>query len=195
MGGVPITLGIAADTIESLTERAAGAAGADLLVTTGGASVGDHDLVQKALGQQGLDVFFWQIAMRPGKPLMWGRMGAVPVLGLPGNPVSTLVCGLVFLKPALDRLLGLTSQSARPIKARLTRALGANDRRQDYLRSELQHGPDGALLATPFEKQDSSMLSLMVRSDCLVVRPPNDPALPAGAMVDILIFPTGRAQF
>jgi molybdopterin molybdotransferase len=195
LGGVPISLGIAGDTLESLTERARGAAGADLLVTTGGASVGDHDLVQKALTPQGLTVDFWQIAMRPGKPLMWGRMGAVPVLGLPGNPVSTLVCGLIFLKPALDRLLGLAPASGSPQKARLTRALGANDRRQDYLRSTLSRSETGELLASPFEKQDSSMLSLMVRADCLVVRPPHDPALAAGALVDILTFPAGRAGF
>ncbi len=195
LGGTPLSLGIAADTIESLVERAAGAAGADLLVTTGGASVGDHDLVQQALAQKGLSVDFWQIAMRPGKPLMWGRMATAPVLGLPGNPVSTLVCGLVFLKPALDRLLGLEATPSPARKARLTRALPANDRRQDYLRSTLAHGQDGELLVTPFEKQDSSMLSLMVRADCLVVRPPLDPPLPEGAPVEILTFPGGRAAF
>ncbi|MBI1776329.1 MAG: molybdopterin molybdotransferase MoeA [Proteobacteria bacterium] len=195
LGAMPISLGIAADTIESLVDRAAHAAGADLLITTGGASVGDHDLVQQALGQKGLAVDFWKIAMRPGKPLMWGRMGRVPVLGLPGNPVSTLVCSLVFLKPALDRLMGLKETAQPTATARLTRALPANDRRQDYLRSTLAHGDGGALLVTPFEKQDSSMLSLMVRADCLVVRPPLDPTLVAGAAVEILTFPSGRAGF
>jgi molybdopterin molybdotransferase len=195
LGGTPITLGVAADTVESLLERAAGAAGSDLLVTTGGASVGDHDLVQRALTRQGLAVDFWQIAMRPGKPLMWGRMGGVPVLGLPGNPVSTLVCGLIFLKPALDRLLGIGSGATPGQKARLARDLGPNDRRQDYLRSSLALGEAGELVARPFEKQDSSMLSLMVRADCLVVRPPHDPARKIGDLVDILTFPAGRLTF
>ncbi|MBM3573207.1 MAG: molybdopterin molybdotransferase MoeA, partial [Alphaproteobacteria bacterium] len=106
-GGTPIDLGIARDSLDSLKEAAAGARGADLLLTTGGASVGEHDLVQQALGQKGLTLDFWRIAMRPGKPLMFGRFGATPMLGLPGNPVSTIVCALLFLRPALEKLLGI----------------------------------------------------------------------------------------
>jgi molybdopterin molybdotransferase len=105
------------------------------------------------------------------------------------------VCGLIFLKPALDRLLGIAAGAESGQKARLGRDLGPNDRRQDYLRSTLAMGAQGELVATPFEKQDSSMLSLMVRADCLVVRPPHDPARKAGALVDVLTFPAGRLTF
>src|SRR5262249_59470784 len=108
-GGEPLPLGIVADDREALAAMAEGARGADLLVTTGGASVGDHDLVRSALGDHGLELDFWQIAMRPGKPLLFGRLGTTPVLGLPGNPVSSLVCSTIFLKPALELMLGMAS--------------------------------------------------------------------------------------
>lgn len=188
LGGEPIVLGIACDTVEDTIAKVEGASGADLLVTTGGASVGDHDLVQMALATRGLAVDFWKIAMRPGKPLMWGRLGALPVLGLPGNPVSSLVCALVFLKPAIEALSGLDAAAAALIDARLGRDLAANDRRQDYLRSTLTPGSDGVPVATPFAKQDSSMLSLLARSDGLIVRPPEDPALTTGDLVRVLPF-------
>jgi molybdopterin molybdotransferase len=191
-GGVPVQLGVARDDIASLQQKAAGAAGSDLLVTTGGASVGEHDLVQKALAQQGLELDFWKIAMRPGKPLMVGSFQGARLLGLPGNPVSSLVCGLVFLKPALERLLGMAPPAEGAETARLAAALPANDRRQDYLRAELRRGADGALEVLPFTRQDSSMLSLLARSDCLVIRPPAAAAAPAGTPVPILRLEVGR---
>ncbi|HYZ31660.1 MAG TPA: molybdopterin-binding protein, partial [Crenalkalicoccus sp.] len=167
-------------------EAAAAARACDLLVTTGGASVGDHDLVQAALGPQGFALDFWQIAMRPGKPLIWGRLGQTPVLGLPGNPVSTLVCGVVFLVPALERLSGLPGAAPRTVAARAGAALPANDRRFDHLRARLATAPDGALVATPFPVQDSSMLKTLARADALVLRPPHAPALPEGAPVEVI---------
>src|SRR5271154_661335 len=146
-------LGIAPDETGALRRLAAGAVGADLLVTTGGASVGDHDLVRAGLAEDGLALDFWSIAMRPGKPLMFGRLGAVPLLGLPGNPVSSLVCGMVFLKPALEALLGLARAQEPRQTARLATDLKANDRRQDYLRARLQVGADDVRQVIPFPKQ------------------------------------------
>ena len=136
-------------------------------------------------------VDFWQIAMRPGKPLMVGQYRGVPMVGLPGNPVSTLVCSLLFLKPALDRLSGLAEEPAPPATARLGVAVRHNDRRQDYLRARLVRAADGMLEAVPFEVQDSSMMRPLAASDCLVVRPPHAPALPAGSEVPIIGFPGG----
>ena len=185
-GGEPTTLGIAADTKESLQSLAAGAANADLLVTTGGASVGDFDLVQDALKERGLAVDFWQIAMRPGKPLIFGRLGSTPLLGLPGNPVSSLVCAIIFLRPAMARMLGQNAADSGPRTARLGCALAANDRRQDYLRARLGQAPDGELVATPFDVQDSSNLSRLTHADCLVVRPPLAPAAKTGERVAII---------
>lgn len=185
-GAEAIDLGIARDTEESLTALAAGARGADMLVTIGGASVGDHDLVRTVLGGAGLDVDFWRVAMRPGKPLMFGRLGETAMLGLPGNPVSALVCGLIFLRPAIARMLGLDDAPARRGKAALGRGVAANDRREDYLRATLARDGSGALVATPFEIQDSSMLSRLARADCLIVRPPHAPAAPKGTPVDVI---------
>ncbi len=185
-GGEASNLGIAEDTKDSLQALAAGAAGADLLITTGGASVGEHDLVQSALAERGLAVDFWQIAMRPGKPLIFGRLGATPLLGLPGNPVSSLVCAIIFLRPAMERMLGLASADAAEASAILGRDLAANDRRQDYLRARLARAPDGGLIATPFEVQDSSNLSRLAHADCLVVRPPLAPPAAAGERVAII---------
>jgi molybdopterin molybdotransferase len=185
-GAVPLQLGIAADTPDSVQRLAEGARGADLLITTGGASVGEHDLVKDALGVSGLKLDFWQIAMRPGKPLMVGRYRDAAMVGLPGNPVSTMVCALVFLKPAIERLSGLDPVADPPVTARLAVPLGANDRRQDYLRATLARASDGVLEAKPFEKQDSSMMSLLARSDCLIVRPPHAPAARADERVTII---------
>jgi molybdopterin molybdotransferase len=190
-GGIPLQLGIAADDTASLQRMAAGAAGADLLVTTGGASVGEHDLVRDALRPAGLELDFWKIAMRPGKPLMVGRLNGTPMLGLPGNPVSTLVCALLFLKPALERMLGLAATAQAPQSARLALALAANDRRQDYLRAQCRPGADGVLEVAPFGRQDSSMLSLLARANCLVVRPPLAPAAAVGESVPIIPFASG----
>jgi molybdopterin molybdotransferase len=191
VGGDPVMLGIAPDETGALRRLAAGAVGADLLVTTGGASVGEHDLVRSGLAEDGLALDFWSIAMRPGKPLMFGRLGAVPLLGLPGNPVSSLVCAVVFLKPALEALLGLTRAQAPRQTAPLATDLKANDRRQDYLRARLVIGDDHVQRVTPFPKQDSSMLTPLAQADCLVVRPPHAPAAQAGTAVEII--PLGGA--
>lgn len=185
-GGEARDLGIVRDDLAALREAIAAARDCDVLVTLGGASVGEHDLVQKALGEEGLDLAFWRIAMRPGKPLMYGRLGDLRVLGLPGNPVSALVCARIFLKPLLDALLGVPSPGDDRRRARLATDLAENDRRQDYLRARLAPGEDGFPLATPFARQDSSMLRALAHADCLVVRAPFAPAAPAGALVDIL---------
>jgi len=188
-GGVPISAGNAPDDLDALRRFAAATSGVDLLVTTGGASVGEHDLVREALAVDGLKLDFWQIAMRPGKPLMVGRYRGTPMVGLPGNPVSTLVCALLFLKPALDRLSGTHAEPGARSTARLGVALPKNDRRQDYLRSRLAHAADGTLEVFPFEVQDSSMMRLLAAADCLVVRPPDAPAVAAGTIVPIIQFP------
>jgi molybdopterin molybdotransferase len=187
-GGIPLQLGIALDDPDDLRALAHGAAGADMLVTTGGASVGEHDLVQSALAADGLKIDFWKIAMRPGKPLMVGRLRNTPMLGLPGNPVSSLVCGLLFLKPALEALLGVPRTTQAPQTARLAVALKANDRRQDYLRAKTRQSTDGEIEVEPFTRQDSSMLSLLAKADCLVVRPPLAPAALPGEQVPIVPF-------
>jgi molybdopterin molybdotransferase len=184
-GGEPLMLGISPDDPQQLLQSIEAAAGADLLVTSGGASVGEHDLIANALGAAGMELDFWKIAMRPGKPLLFGRLGRMPVLGLPGNPVSSLVCAIVFLRPALAAMLGQKGEGSSETTARLGRDLPENDRRQDYLRSELTVDPKG-LVATPFERQDSAMLSLLVRAGCLVIRPPHAAAARAGEAVQIL---------
>ena len=190
-GGIPVSVGNAPDDPAALRQVAAATRGVDLLVTTGGASVGEHDLVRDVLGADGLELDFWQIAMRPGKPLMVGRYRGTPMVGLPGNPVSTLVCALLFLRPALDRLSGAASAEEAAPTARLGTALPKNDRRQDYLRSKLTRAADGTLETFPFEVQDSSMMRLLSQADCLVVRPPQAPAIAAGATVPIVPFPGG----
>ncbi|HET6222057.1 MAG TPA: molybdopterin molybdenumtransferase MoeA, partial [Dongiaceae bacterium] len=138
------------------------------------------------LGEAGMQMDFWKIAMRPGKPLMFGRIGPTPVLGVPGNPVSTLVCALMYLKPAIAVMLGLQEEPRPQPTALLGCDLPANDSREDYLRSRLSYDPEGRLVATPFPKQDSSMLSLMAKADCLVIRAPRAPAIKAGATVSIV---------
>ncbi len=189
-GGEPCMLGIAPDDRDALAAMASGAAGADLLLTSGGASVGDHDLVQSVLGEIGFELGFWKIAMRPGKPLIFGHVGDTPVLGLPGNPVSALVCAMVYLRPALARMLGADEAEAAPrLTACLTEPLGENDERQDYLRAKLGNVADGSLVVTPFSKQDSSMLAMLAAADCLIVRAPHAPALDAGAAVAVLPIP------
>ncbi len=185
-GGEPLVLPIAPDDSQAIAEAARAARACDLLVTTGGASVGDHDLVQSALGPEGFALDFWKIAMRPGKPLIWGRLGTTPVLGLPGNPVSALVCGVVFLVPALQRLSGLPGEAPRTVQARAGTALPENDRRFDHLRARLESGADGGLVATPFPVQDSSMLKTLARAEALILRPPHAPALPEGAMLEVI---------
>jgi molybdopterin molybdotransferase len=190
-GGEPVVLGIAPDTIEGIQQLVRGARGADLVLTTGGASVGEHDLVQKALGTEafgpgGLEVDFWRIAMRPGKPLIFGKVGGTPMLGLPGNPVSTLVCGMIFVKPAIEAMLGLESGRTPIARARLGAPLTKNDQRQDYLRATLSIEETGERTATPFNRQDSSMLARLAQADCLIIRPAHDPERRPGEWMEIL---------
>jgi molybdopterin molybdotransferase len=186
-GGDPIVLPVARDDRATIAATADAIGGMDMLVTTGGASVGDHDLVIESLRQRGMTLDFWQIAMRPGKPLLFGRLGPTPVLGLPGNPVSALVCGVLFLVPALARLSGLPGDPPATEPARLGAKLAANDHRADHLRATLAPAPDdGAHIATPFPVQDSAMLQRLARADALILRAPHATALAAGAEVRII---------
>ena len=185
-GGETLDLGIVPDTADAVGAIADRAGDADLIVTLGGASVGDHDLVQKALGPRGFELDFWKIAMRPGKPLIFGRLGKTPLLGLPGNPVSTLVCAMLFLKPAIAAMLG-TDKADETVTARLTRDLKENDGRQDYIRATLATKA-GERFVEPFAMQDSSMLSVLARADALIVRPPRAAAAKAGETVSILLL-------
>jgi molybdopterin molybdotransferase len=155
-------------------------------VTLGGASVGDHDLIQKALGPKGFELDFWKIAMRPGKPLIFGKLGHTPLLGLPGNPVSTLVCAILFLRPAIAALLG-TADDTPLTTATLGSAIKQNDGRQDYLRAQIEMR-NGQRFALPFAVQDSSMLSILARADALIVRAPHAPAAQAGDAVSIILL-------
>jgi molybdopterin molybdotransferase len=162
---------------------------ADILVTTGGASVGDYDLVQKALAAEGLDISFWKVALRPGRPMMHGRLGGMHVLGLPGNPVSAFVCAVLFLTPLIRKLSGRSDVGPTVESARAGTDLPENDERADYLRATLAADPDGAAVATPFKAQDSSMMQALAKADCLVVREPFAPALRAGAPCRIVKLP------
>ena len=182
-GGEAVDIGIASDDMDSLAQsfRRAQAIEADVLVTLGGASVGDYDLVQRALVDAGLELGFWRIAMRPGKPLMQGRLGAMRVLGLPGNPVSAVVCAILFLAPLLRRLVGDPEAGADVSEPALFGAdVGANDLRQDYLRAALTRNDAGALVATPFPSQDSSLVKFLAHAQALVIRPPHAPAAKSG---------------
>ncbi|MGY6411260.1 MAG: molybdopterin molybdotransferase MoeA [Alkalilacustris sp.] len=178
-------LPIARDSLDSLETVLGLAEDADVVVTIGGVSVGAHDLVAEAARARGLAQAFWKIAMRPGKPLMAGRMGEALMLGLPGNPVSALVCGHLFLLPALRALQGLDDVAPRPRPARLGCAVGENGPRAHYMRAALRPGTP-LPVATPFENQDSALLGLLAQAGALVIRPPHAPALPEGAEVDIL---------
>jgi molybdopterin molybdotransferase len=190
-GGVPVDLGISPDNEVALATKASAATGCDMLVTTGGASVGEHDLIQPVLGKMGLDVGFWKIAMRPGKPLIFGSFSPAAekmgFLGFPGNPVSSLVCGLLFLLPAIAKMSGRLESEllAVPQSAILDGDLGPNDARETYLRARLKR--DGnKTIATPFPVQDSSMLRTLHDAQCLIIRPPNCPAAASGDPVSIV---------
>ncbi|MBB5701824.1 molybdopterin molybdotransferase [Ochrobactrum daejeonense] len=192
-GGTPDDLGIIRDD-PAATERAIAdtlQSGADILVTIGGASVGDRDFVHGALQKCGVDLDFWKIAMRPGKPLMYGRIEVkgktVHVIGLPGNPVSSLVCSLVFLRPLVARLAGAHIE-ADIRSAKLGTALPANDHRRDYIRATVESAPDGTLIARPFPVQDSSMLSALVGSKALLIRDEDAPAAAAGDVCRVLML-------
>ena len=182
-GAEVLDLGILPDKLEEtiLGVRRAREAGADVLLTAGGASVGDYDLVQPALAAEGLALSFWKVAVRPGKPLLSGRLGAMRVLGLPGNPVSAYVCAVLFLTPLIRALLGRHDVDLPLTTGVLGRDLRANDERADYMRATLEWRLDGTAVATPFPVQDSSMLVPLAAADCLVVRAPHAPAAAAGS--------------
>ena len=190
-GADTLDLGVAADTVEATTAgiRRARELGADILVTTGGASVGDHDLVKTSLEAEGVGIAFWKIAMRPGKPMMHGRLGAMRVVGVPGNPVSSYVCTMLFVVPLIRALSGRKSVHHAYETALLGRDIAANDQREDYLRVRLDERDDGSLIATPVTRQDSSLLANLAAAQALLIRAPFAPAAKAGAPVAILRLP------
>ena len=185
-GADVLDLGIAPDRVEAIERSIAKAidAGADIIVTLGGASVGDHDLVHNVFQRLGMRLDFWKIAMRPGKPFMYGRLGKIRCLGFPGNPVASIVCSHLFLKPLLARLGGLPAPDAT-ISARLGADMPANDVREDYVRARLEHTPQGAV-ATPFAVQDSSMLKTLADAGGLIIREPFAPPAHAGETCRVL---------
>jgi molybdopterin molybdotransferase len=188
VGARALDLGIAADRNDAIAAlvRKAVEAGSHVIVTLGGASVGDHDLVHDVLTSEGMTLDFWKIAMRPGKPLMFGRMGETRCIGLPGNPVASLVCSQLFLKPLLARLAGRPfMQDVR--EARLAASMAANDHRQDYIRAVVRKEPEG-LTATPFGVQDSSMLKTLADANGLIVREPHAPPSVAGDNCRVLML-------
>jgi molybdopterin molybdotransferase len=190
-GGEAIVLGIARDTHEALAEKIAEADHADILVTTGGASVGDHDLVAPALQKAGMALDFWKIAMRPGKPLMFGvrttAHGRQRVLGLPGNPVSSLICGRVFLVPLIQALLGRTAADGERLTAQLTVPLDANGPRAHYMRARLSRTESGSgWQVTPVENQDSSLVSPLATASALIVRDIGAPAVQADSLISVI---------
>ncbi len=185
-GAEPTLFDIARDDPGLIQDRIVAGAQYDLLITLGGASVGDHDLVQDALKAQGFTMDFWRIAMRPGKPLMFAAKDRARVLGLPGNPVSTLVCALIFAKPALDRMLGQPGALPVTVPAKLAIDVAQNDQREDFVRAMLVRAADGSLTVEPHKIQDSSMLSVMAWADALMIRPPHDPARKKGDTVQVI---------
>lgn len=190
--GAQVTdLGVVPDRIEDTIAaiRRARDAKADILVTMGGASVGDYDLVQQALSAEGLDISFWKVALRPGKPMMHGRLGAMHVLGLPGNPVSAFVCAVLFLSPLIRQLSGREDIGPTVEPAIAGTDLPKNDERADYQRATLKTGPDGTPIATPFSAQDSSMMQVLAKADCLLVREPFAAPLAAGEWCHIVKLP------
>ncbi|HRO15557.1 MAG TPA: molybdopterin molybdotransferase MoeA [Paracoccus sp. (in: a-proteobacteria)] len=186
-GGIPHILPLARDTEDSLRASFAAAEGADVLVTIGGASVGDHDLIARVAADMGLERAFHRIAMRPGKPLMAGRLGGAAMLGLPGNPVSAMVCGVLFLQPLLRRMQGADAVRLVLHRAALGCDLRPEGDRQHYLRARLCQGEAGPII-TPFGDQDSARLRLLAEADALLVRPANDPARREGELAEYLLL-------
>ncbi|WP_394199699.1 molybdopterin molybdotransferase MoeA [Litoreibacter albidus] len=180
-GAISRVLPIAKDTPTSLKMALSLAEGADLLVTIGGASVGDHDIVADVAETLGLERQFYKVAMRPGKPLMAGRIGKMAMIGLPGNPVSSMVCGEIFVRALLDRFLGLPASARRRTSMPLSKPLPANAGREHYMRAV---GANGAVAA--FDRQDSALLTVLSQANALIVRPPNDPARNVGDMVEVI---------
>jgi molybdopterin molybdotransferase len=188
-GAEILDLGIVRDDPERIEAalQVARLAGVDVLVTLGGASVGDHDLVQSTLKSAGMQLDFWRIAMRPGKPLMVGSLDGIHVLGLPGNPVASMVTGMLFLEPLLRRLAHLPER-VREVEGVTARTLKPNDQRQDYLRATLSRNESGTLVADSYDKQDSSMMKIFAHADGLIVRAPHAPELAAGAPCPIFLI-------
>ena len=178
-------LPIASDEVDSLKAVLDLASQADVIVTLGGASVGDRDLVRQVATEAGLEQAFYKVSMRPGKPLMAGRLNGTAMIGLPGNPVSSMVCGTVFLIPALRTMLGLGKKAMPREVAKLGRDIGSNGPRSHYMRAELSID-DGALICTPETRQDSSLLSVLSRADALMVRDPDDPDRKMGDTVEFI---------
>lgn len=185
-GGDPVFLGIARDDRSELAAKLEEGRDSDITVAIGGASVGDHDLVGPVLEDLGMALDFWRIAMRPGKPLMYGRLGSRHVLGLPGNPVSSMICTRIFLVPLIHALLGLDAAADTPTDAVAGSAMTGNGPREHYMRAKLRREPDGTLIATPVRSQDSSLLTPLAEADALIVRPPGDAAVDEGGPVSIL---------
>ena len=186
-GGETIDLGIAKDNQNSIQEMTKHIKGADLLITMGGASVGDHDLIRQSLKVEGLKLDFWRVAMRPGKPLIFGMLNNIPVIGLPGNPVSSLVCGLVYVRPAVRQMMNINESLEMDFETvKIGSPLNKNDNREDYIRAQLKRSKTGSLVAIPFTPQDSSMLSQLARADCLIVRKPLADKIETGADINIL---------
>jgi molybdopterin molybdotransferase len=187
-GGQAMQLGIAKDDPKSLVTLARAGSAADVLVTVGGASVGERDLVASALKSEGLEIDFWKIAMRPGKPLLYGRLGHQRVLSLPGNPVSAVITAHVFLVPMLQAMLGLTTRALPLPEAVLGEALAANGPREHYMRARSEWREDGTRVVRPLPSQDSSLVAELARADCLIVRAPHAAPLAAGERVGIILF-------
>lgn len=185
-GGEPMHLGVVKDDPNALMRVAEHARHLDMLVTSGGVSVGDHDVVKGGLSAMGFKATFHKIAMRPGKPLLYGRLSELPVMGLPGNPVSAMVCAILFLGPALAKLQGLAGDAPLMMSARLASDMKANDGRTDHVRATMRIDRDGIPVVTPFAKQDSAMLSVFAHADALIVRAPDAPAAKAGEMVSVI---------
>jgi molybdopterin molybdotransferase len=185
-GGTPVDLGIAPDITDVIAAAAHRAREADMLVTTGGASVGDHDLVRTSLAAPGLAPDFWRIAMRPGKPLTFGSLGELPVLGIPGKPAAALVCALLFLRPALRSMQGISPAIPPFERALLGVAMPANDAREDYITARIEAGPDQQIFVYPFRTQDGSMLMTLARADALIRRPAFAPPAKQGEAVDVI---------
>ncbi|MEL6962800.1 MAG: gephyrin-like molybdotransferase Glp [Pseudomonadota bacterium] len=186
-GGIAVDLGVIKDSRDAFTTVMPELGGVDLIVTLGGASVGERDLVRQALGEKGLNLDFWKIAMRPGKPLMFGHIGDIPMLGLPGNPVSSAVCAILFVKAVIRRLQGLDPNPLE-VPATLGSNLDANDERQDYLRAHLNWKEGGILVATPTSRQDSAMYATFAGADCLVKRPPYAEKATQGDPVTVILL-------
>ncbi|MEG3617480.1 gephyrin-like molybdotransferase Glp [Magnetovibrio sp. PR-2] len=192
LGGIALDLGIARDDEGSLTRLVQSASQADMLITIGGASVGDYDLVGKVLTNEGMDVCFTKVAMQPGKPVIFGTLNGTPVLGMPGNPVSVGASSTVYLRPCMRVMQGLPADEGPLETAKLAIDAPEGGARQEYMRATMEINTDGEKLVTPFSKQDSSLLANFAAADCLVIRAPHAPAAKAGERVEIIALNTGR---